>query len=77
MTRAAGKLASEAQSRATQTWDKLEQVFELRVERALNRLGVPSKKDIDHLARRVEQLTSAIEAMGKSRRKKAGGRSSG
>ena len=76
MTRAAGKLASEAQSRATQTWDRLEQVFEQRVERALNRLGVPSKKDIDHLARRVEQLTSAIEAIGKSRRKKAGGRSS-
>ncbi len=76
MTRAAGKIAADAQERATQTWDKLEQVFEQRVERALNRLGVPTKKDIDNLARRVEQLTSAIEAMGKSRPKKAGGRTS-
>ena len=33
-------------SRPTRTWDKLEKVFEDRVERALTRLGVPTNKDI-------------------------------
>lgn len=72
MSRAAGAFASQAQSRASQTWDKLEQVFEERVARALNRLGVPTKKDIDALSRRVEELTAAIRAMGAEKPKKGG-----
>jgi poly(hydroxyalkanoate) granule-associated protein len=35
------------------TWDRLEQVFEDRVARALGSLGVPSKQDIDRLSKRV------------------------
>ena len=37
--------------KATGTWDRLEQVFEDRVARALSSLGVPSKKDIDKLSK--------------------------
>jgi poly(hydroxyalkanoate) granule-associated protein len=59
-----GKAASDAQARATATWDKLEHVFEQRVARALHRLGVPTKKEIEKLTARVEQLTASVEKLG-------------
>jgi poly(hydroxyalkanoate) granule-associated protein len=48
---------------ATATWDKLEQVFEDRVARALQRLGVPTNKDIQSLAKRVEELTQSVHTL--------------
>lgn len=47
--------------KAAGTWDRLEQVFEDRVARALGSLGVPSKKDIDKLAKRVTELTAVVQ----------------
>ena len=44
-------------SRRPPAWDKLEQVFEDRVARALHSLSVPTRKDVDSLARRVAELT--------------------
>ncbi|HXH02449.1 MAG TPA: phasin family protein [Candidatus Competibacteraceae bacterium] len=49
--------------RAGGTFDKLEQVFEDRVSRALNRLGVPTHEDVQELARRVEELTRSVQAL--------------
>ncbi len=49
--------------RAADTWDRLEQVFEDRVARALGSLGVPSKKEIDKLSKRVAELTAAVQAL--------------
>ena len=49
---------------ATGTWDKLESVFEERVARSLNRLGVPTNGDIQALTKRVEELTAALKSMG-------------
>ncbi|MCQ8897169.1 phasin family protein [Limnobacter humi] len=54
------KLAGSVSSKATQHWDKLEQVFEERVARALGRLGVPTNKDVQQLSDRIEQLSAAI-----------------
>ena len=45
-----------ARVRATDTWDRLEKVFEDRVQRALNRLGVPGREDIAELTARVDAL---------------------
>ena len=56
------RIASVA-GRAADTWDRLEQVFEDRVARALGSLGVPSKKEIDTLSRRVADLTSAVQSL--------------
>lgn len=58
------KAASGAQARATATWDKLEHVFEQRVARALHRLGVPTKKEIEKLTARVEELTASVQRLG-------------
>ena len=45
---------------AAGSWDKLEQVFEDRVARALSSIGVPTQKDIQTLTKRVEQLSKAV-----------------
>lgn len=63
MTSAAGKFANQASSKANATWDKLEQVFEDRVARALNRLGVPTNRDIQNLSKRVEELNASVRAL--------------
>ena len=44
--------------RASDTWDRLEKVFEDRVQRALNRLGVPGREDIAELTARVDALAA-------------------
>jgi poly(hydroxyalkanoate) granule-associated protein len=54
---------SKATKNATATWDKLEKVFEDRVARALHRLGVPTNKDIQTLAKRVEELTGSVQKL--------------
>ncbi len=59
MTRAAGDIGKQA----TQSWDKLEQVFEDRVSRALTRLGVPTSKEIQELIARVDALNDSVQAM--------------
>src|SRR6185312_14564828 len=40
-------MATDISSKASGQWDKLENIFEDRVSKALNKLGVPSSKDID------------------------------
>lgn len=49
-------MASDIQSRAGNQWDKLENIFEERVAKALNKLGVPSAKEVKTLTARVDQL---------------------
>ena len=60
---AASSKISEINVRAGTTWDKLEQVFEDRVARALHGLNVPTKKDVDKLSKRVAALTTVVEKL--------------
>ena len=60
----AEETVTDVRDRAADTWDKLEDVFEDRVGRALAKLNVPSKKDLDLLCNRVEELTAAVEKLG-------------
>ena len=50
----------QARERATDTWDKLEKVFEDRVHTALVKLGVPGRDDLRDLSRRVDTLTAEL-----------------
>ncbi len=59
----AGDRMADVASKATGTWDRLEQVFEDRVGRALNALSVPTKRDIDALAERVAELTAEVKKL--------------
>ena len=63
----AAQKAREMQSVAGGTWDKLEQVFEDRVARALSKLGVHTQADVDRLSQRVEALSEAVNALIQSR----------
>jgi poly(hydroxyalkanoate) granule-associated protein len=55
-----------AKNKTSDTWDKLEQVFEERVSRALSRLGVPTNDDIQSLSKRIEELNENIKELIKS-----------
>ncbi len=57
------KAMEALRERATGTTDKLEQVFEDRVGRALHVLNVPTHKDIDVLSKRVHELTAMTKKM--------------
>jgi poly(hydroxyalkanoate) granule-associated protein len=63
---AAMSKAKEMQQMAGGTWDKLEQVFEDRVERALSKLGVHTQSDVQKLAERVDELAAAVNKLLKS-----------
>jgi poly(hydroxyalkanoate) granule-associated protein len=49
--------------RAVDTWDRLEKVFEDRVQRALNRLGVPAREDLAELTARVNELNAELRRL--------------
>jgi poly(hydroxyalkanoate) granule-associated protein len=53
-------MASDISSKASGQWDKLEGIFEDRVSRALNKLGVPTSKDIDMLVARIDELNRNV-----------------
>ena len=50
----------QARERASDTWDRLEKVFEERVQTALVELGVPGREDLKDLTDRVETLTAEL-----------------
>ena len=54
---AADERLAEVREKVTQTWDKLDKVFEDWVGRVLHALNVPTRKDIDVLSKRVHELT--------------------
>jgi poly(hydroxyalkanoate) granule-associated protein len=60
---AAQAKAKEMQAKAGGTWDKLEQVFEDRVARALSRLGVHTQADVARLTERVDALSDAVNQL--------------
>ena len=69
---AASAKAREMQKMAGGTWDKLEQVFEERVARALSKLGVYTQNDVERLAERVDTLSEAVNRLLKERRSEPG-----
>jgi len=54
---------TQVRERTQETWDKLEQVFENRVSRALNKLGVPGRKELDELIKRVDELNREVRRL--------------
>jgi poly(hydroxyalkanoate) granule-associated protein len=56
-------MATDISSKASGQWDKLENIFEDRVSKALNKLGVPSAKDIDALVARIDELNKSVQQL--------------
>ena len=61
--KAADEKVALVTGKAVGTWDRLENVFEDRVAKALGSLGVPTKKDIDKLSKRVAELTTVVQQL--------------
>jgi poly(hydroxyalkanoate) granule-associated protein len=53
-------MATDISAKASGQWGKLEDIFEERVSKALNKLGVPSSKDIDVLVARIDELNRNV-----------------
>ena len=56
-------MATDISSKASGQWDKLENIFEERVAKALNKLGVPSAHDISALTARIDDLNKAVQKL--------------
>jgi poly(hydroxyalkanoate) granule-associated protein len=57
-------MASDISSKAAGQWDKLENLFEERVAKALGKLGVPSARDIESLLDRIDGLAKQVQSLG-------------
>ena len=56
-------MATDISSKASGQWDKLENIFEERVAKALSKLGVPSAHDISKLTARIDELSKAVQKL--------------
>ena len=63
--------AHQFNERATGQWDKLENIFEDRVAKALKRLGIPSADELQALHARIEQLEKQLGTKAKGAAKEA------
>ena len=59
-TQRMSSMANEIGNKAAGQWDKLENIFEDRVAKALGKLGVPSARDIEMLMERIDALTQQV-----------------
>jgi poly(hydroxyalkanoate) granule-associated protein len=59
-------MAGDVTARAGQHWDKLESIFEQRTAKAMNKLGVPTARDVDALIKRVDELAAAVARLSRS-----------
>jgi poly(hydroxyalkanoate) granule-associated protein len=59
-------MADGVTAKAGQQWDKLESIFEERVSKAMNKLGVPARKDVDALVARIDALSAQVAKLSKA-----------
>ena len=65
-------MADDAAARAGKQWDKLESIFEERTAKAMQKLGVPSAKDVEALKARIEELSAQIARSARPAARKTG-----
>ncbi len=56
-------VVESVKARAADTLDNLEQLFEERVARALKRLGVPTRDDLQGIAKRLQDLNGLLQTL--------------
>lgn len=52
-----------ARDQATETWDNLEALFQSRVQKALQQIGVPNADEVRLLTKRVAELNDNVKAL--------------
>ncbi len=61
ITAKATGVATDITAKATGQWDKLENIFEERVAKALSKMGMPTAKEVQALAKRVDDLSAQLK----------------
>jgi poly(hydroxyalkanoate) granule-associated protein len=61
---AADERISSLRGRVDETWDNVEKIFQSRVQKALQQIGVPTSHEIRALTRKVDELTRSVEGLG-------------
>jgi poly(hydroxyalkanoate) granule-associated protein len=56
-----------ARTRANETLDDLETMFQTRVQKALQQLGMPTSQEIGALSRKVNELNRSVQALTRSK----------
>jgi poly(hydroxyalkanoate) granule-associated protein len=64
-------MAGDVTAKAGQQWDKLESIFEERTAKAMGKLGVPTRKDLEALNKRIDELSAALAKQPKTAAKPA------
>jgi len=61
--RVAERQVEGAKSAASETWDRLEMLFDRRVARTLHSLQIPTQRDVAELTERVAKLQALVEKL--------------
>ena len=67
-------MADDVTAKAGKQWDKLESIFEERTAKALQKLGVPSSKDVQSLMDRIDALQAQVRAGATTTARKTAGK---
>jgi len=57
----------QVRGQATDAFENLEKVFQTRVHRALNQIGVPSAEEVEGLSKRIDALNANIDRVARTR----------
>lgn len=60
---AAREQTDEVRDKVADTWDKVEQIFEDRLARALGQLGVPDREEVQELTQRIDALQARLDEL--------------
>ncbi len=57
---------SEVKGKVEVQFDKIEKAFDTRVASALNRLGIPSRQDVEALSAKLDELSDLLERVART-----------
>lgn len=57
------EIKERVKSRTGETMGKMEKAFDDRLNKALSKLGIPNKREVEALQKRVQELTAALDSM--------------
>ncbi|PCJ45083.1 MAG: poly(hydroxyalkanoate) granule-associated protein [Moraxellaceae bacterium] len=55
----------EVKAKASGSWNKVEKAFDQRVSKALKRLNIPTRADVESLEEKISELNDEIESLSK------------
>ncbi len=66
---AADARIATVRGKANETWGNVEKIFQSRVHKALQQLGMPTSQEIRALTRKVDELSRGVDALSKRERR--------